>query len=192
MRLCAQLVSEAAQRPTTSPVEPATTAGLDRHATMPTSAYSLLGVKPTATSDEIRNAYKEKAMLNHPDRGGSAAIWAELQKAYDTLSDPQRRSAYDKNMSVSGSAEKQFAEGFAGQEAKKPAMSISKQVGEFKGERIYMYTLIVDPDGLKTKPILLFLHGYAASAVLYYNMYKDLSEQFTIIAVDQIGMGASS
>ena len=56
-----------------------------------------------------------------------------------------------------------------------------------------MFTLIVDPDGLKSnKPILLFLHGYAASAVLYYNMYKDLSEKFTIIGVDHIGMGASS
>ena len=54
------------------------------------------------------------------------------------------------------------------------------------------YTLIVDPEGLKTKPLLVFLHGYAASAVLYYNMYKRLSEKFTIIGVDHVGMGASS
>ena len=50
---------------------------------MDRSAYSLLGVKPTSSSDEIRNAYKEKAMVNHPDRGGDPAVWGELQKAYD-------------------------------------------------------------------------------------------------------------
>lgn len=66
------------------------------------------------------------------------------------------------------------------------------KVGEHAGKRIDMFTLIIDPDGLKTKPLLVFLHGYAASAVLYYNMYKSLSEKFTIIGVDHIGMGASS
>ena len=66
------------------------------------------------------------------------------------------------------------------------------KVGEYKNKRVDMYTLIVDPEGLKTKPLLVFLHGYAASAVLYYNMYKRLSEKFTIIGVDHVGMGASS
>ena len=66
------------------------------------------------------------------------------------------------------------------------------KVGEHAGKRIDMYTLIIDPENLKTKPLLVFLHGYAASAVLYYNMYKSLSEKFTVIGVDHIGMGASS
>ena len=92
------------------------------------SAYSLLGVSRTASSEEIRNAYKEKAMLNHPDRGGDPVIWGELQKAYDILSDPQRRQAYDKSRVVEGSAEKQYAEGFAASEQTRKGMSISKQV----------------------------------------------------------------
>lgn len=66
------------------------------------------------------------------------------------------------------------------------------KVGEYQRERVDMFTLIIDPDGLKTKPLLVFMHGYAASAVLYYNIYKKLSEKFTIIGVDHIGMGASS
>ena len=45
---------------------------------------------------------------------------------------------------------------------------------------------------MHTKPILLFFHGYAASAALYYNLYKDLSEKFCIIGIDHVGMGASS
>lgn len=66
------------------------------------------------------------------------------------------------------------------------------KVGEYNNQRVDMFTLIIDPDGLKTKPLLVFLHGYAASAVLYYNIYKDLADKFTIIGVDHIGMGASS
>ena len=97
---------------------------------MDRSAYSLLGVKPTSSSDEIRNAYKEKAMVNHPDRGGDPAVWGELQKAYDVLSDPQRRAAYDKSRVMDqGSAEKQYAEGFASGEKKLSSkMSITSEI----------------------------------------------------------------
>ena len=66
------------------------------------------------------------------------------------------------------------------------------KVGEYNNQRVDMFTLIVDPEGLKTKPLLVFLHGYAASAALYYHIYKSLSEKFTVIGVDHVGMGASS
>ena len=76
--------------------------------------FALLGVARTASPEEIRNAYKEKAMLHHPDRGGAAAIWSSMQKAYDTLSDPQRRAAYERSQSSeSTNAAKQFGEAFA-------------------------------------------------------------------------------
>ena len=98
------------------------------------SAYALLGVGRTASNEEIRNAYKEKAMLNHPDRGGDPIIWQELQKAYDILSDPLRRNAYDKSRVMEGSAEKQYAEGFAASEQTRKGMSISKQMEESRLE----------------------------------------------------------
>lgn len=66
------------------------------------------------------------------------------------------------------------------------------KVDEFEKERVDMFTLFVDPSTLDKKPILIFLHGYCASSVLYYNMFKDLSEHFSIICVDQVGFGASS
>ena len=100
------------------------------------SAYDLLGVPRSASDADIRNAYKNKAMMNHPDRGGSAAVWAELQKAYDVLSDPQRRAQYDASKVIEGSAEKQFAAGFVagadGKAATGKSMDIGKQVAENK------------------------------------------------------------
>ena len=59
------------------------------------SAYELLGVPRNATEAEIRIAFKDKAMVNHPDRGGDPEAWADLQKAYDVLADPKRRAQYD-------------------------------------------------------------------------------------------------
>lgn len=55
-----------------------------------------------------------------------------------------------------------------------------------------MLTIAFDLKNIRTKPVLLFLHGYAASASLYYQMYKRLMEYFTIICIDHLGMGASS
>jgi trans-2-enoyl-CoA reductase len=94
-------------------------------------AYALIGVPKTASTAQIRDAYKEKAMMNHPDRGGDVAMWGQLQKAYDILSDPARRAEYDSKGSVrDGSSEKKFAEGFVGTGAGGKKMSIVNQLDE--------------------------------------------------------------
>lgn len=57
--------------------------------------YQTLGVERNATADEIKRAYRKLAGQHHPDRGGDTQKFQEIQVAYDTLSDPQRRAAYD-------------------------------------------------------------------------------------------------
>lgn len=57
--------------------------------------YSILGVSKTATQDEIKRAYRKLAGQHHPDKGGSKEKFQEIQSAYDTLSDVQRRQHYD-------------------------------------------------------------------------------------------------
>jgi DnaJ-like protein len=57
--------------------------------------YELLGVDPTASTGEIRTAYRALAKVMHPDAGGTAGTFRLLREAYETLSDPQRRADYD-------------------------------------------------------------------------------------------------
>jgi DnaJ-class molecular chaperone len=58
--------------------------------------YSILGVEKTASPEEIKKSYRTLAMRHHPDRnGGDDTIFKEIQTAYNTLSDPQKKAQYD-------------------------------------------------------------------------------------------------
>lgn len=57
--------------------------------------YDILGVARNASADEIKKAFKKKAMQYHPDKGGDDAKFKEVNEAYQSLSDPQKRQMYD-------------------------------------------------------------------------------------------------
>ncbi|MDP2111744.1 MAG: DnaJ domain-containing protein [Thiobacillus sp.] len=60
--------------------------------------YEVLGVSPIATADSIKAAYRKKAAQYHPDKNQSPDAptrFREVQEAYEVLSDPERRKAYD-------------------------------------------------------------------------------------------------
>jgi len=60
--------------------------------------YEALGVKPTATLDEIKKAYRKLAHQYHPDVSKDPQgeeKFKEIAEAYNTLKDPEKRAAYD-------------------------------------------------------------------------------------------------
>ena len=62
--------------------------------------YEIPGVEKGADEAKIKKAYKRLAMKYHPDRNkddkaGAEKKFKEVRKAYDVISDPQKRSAYD-------------------------------------------------------------------------------------------------
>jgi len=70
--------------------------------------YSALGISKTATQQEIKQAYRKLASKHHPDRGGDTQKFQEIEEAYRTHSDEQKRQQYDNPNPFGGQ------QGFAG------------------------------------------------------------------------------
>ena len=61
--------------------------------------YDVLGVSAQASEEDIRKAFRQKAMEFHPDRNKSSDAsdrFKEVNEAYQVLSDPERRRQYDR------------------------------------------------------------------------------------------------
>ena len=85
--------------------------------------YAVLGVPRNATQDQIKKAYRDLARKHHPDmnRGDkkSEEKFKEIQHAYETLSDPEKKKTYDmfgtsgfSGQTTGGGSYRQYSRGF--------------------------------------------------------------------------------
>lgn len=73
--------------------------------------YNILGVSKSATADEIKTAFRKKAHEHHPDKGGDAEKFKEINEAYQVLGNTEKRQRYDQF----GSSAFNGGQGFGGQ-----------------------------------------------------------------------------
>ena len=66
--------------------------------------YQILGISKNSTPAEIRRAYRKLAVIYHPDKNPdpkAESFFKEINRAYEVLSDPDKRRAYDLRFSTS-------------------------------------------------------------------------------------------
>jgi molecular chaperone DnaJ len=78
--------------------------------------YEILGVSKSASPDEIKKAFRRAAIEHHPDKGGDAEKFKEINEAYEILKDTDKRQRYDQfgHAGVGGNGANGGFEGFGG------------------------------------------------------------------------------
>lgn len=110
------------------------------------SLYDDLGVSEDASEEQIKKAFKDGAKKHHPDVGGDEAKFKALAKAYDILSDEQKRERYDKTGEESN-AKKQTPE----EKAKVLAIQIFMNVlDRVETDNVFLF---VDPSSAVLKEL---------------------------------------
>ena len=66
--------------------------------------YEVLGVPSTASTDDLRRAYRRLARETHPDLGGTAAAFRDLQRAWQLVGTPEARAEYDRGAGARASS----------------------------------------------------------------------------------------
>lgn len=60
--------------------------------------YDLLGIARGASQNQLKKAYHKLALVHHPDKGGDKGMFTQISNAFETLSDPKKRSTYDSQL----------------------------------------------------------------------------------------------
>ena len=88
--------------------------------------YKELGVPRNALKSEIKSAYRLLAKKYHPDTGGSNEKFLTIQLAWETLSDPQKKIIYDKNLLFQENSENNRHENWSAEIKNKSNYSTNK------------------------------------------------------------------
>lgn len=162
--------------------------------------YEILGVSKNATLKEIKDAYRKKAMENHPDNKKDEdkeklhAMMCLINQAYATLRNPELRAIYDE--SIIDKEEK---------EEESPSASSSKTKTRYPKSEVYEYYNSVDYDEEMQREfidwITYFSEEYTDLVIKYifskelnsYNILDTLYETFgNIIDYEQINVKSVS
>ncbi len=110
--------------------------------------YDILGVAKTATTDQIKSAYRKLAKKHHPDlnpgRKDAEQKFKEVVNAHDLLTDPVKRARYDRGEIDEMGNERAFSRGFGGSGGGYPFGSGGRG-GTWRGSAAYEGRAAEDP-----------------------------------------------
>ncbi|EGF75759.1 chaperone protein DnaJ [Cutibacterium acnes HL099PA1] len=75
------------------------------------SLYEVLGIPPQASPTQIKEAWRTTAKATHPDAGGTNEAFTTAQHAWEVLSDPEQRAAYDAALSGEDASDQEALDG---------------------------------------------------------------------------------
>jgi hypothetical protein len=121
--------------------------------------YKLLGLMPSASTQQIRRAYRELSKLYHPDTttlppAVAVEKFRQLNEAYATLSSPEQRRAYD------------LKHGYARVSVIQPPADLNRPVSESRRQRSTAYLDPVDRQLSAGELFALFILGVTFVACL--------------------------
>ncbi|TMW65269.1 hypothetical protein Poli38472_007911 [Pythium oligandrum] len=105
--------------------------------------YDLLGIEADATPEQIKKAYRKKALQLHPDKRGNTKEaqdeFTRMKQAYDVLADPQKREVYDQ----AGEDGVKLMENYGNMGPEEMAAAMFSSLGAFgpKGKAILMLVI---------------------------------------------------
>lgn len=99
--------------------------------------YDILDVKETATTKEVKKAYRELVKKHHPDRGGDPEHFELISHAFNILKNEQERAKYDKEMELSNKASKNFVDLKFGAKDYFEKMKQEPQITDEEKERMF-------------------------------------------------------
>lgn len=110
------------------------------------SAYEVLGVAPDATDDELRRAFRTKLRETHPDTGGNAAVFVQVQRAWELVGTPDARAAYDRGRGGASTVQQPEGdptEGWRTQRARPDTRPRARSAGQPGGWRRERYLTLI-------------------------------------------------
>jgi len=152
------------------------------------SAYEVLDVAAHVSDDELRRAYRLQLRRTHPDTGGDATVFIQVQRAWELVGTPELRAAYDRGHGFSD--DEVPWDGWRAPAARTDTRPRAKAYGEAGASRRRHYvakvhawagSVVADPyDPAFVRTIPRELRRILANA---------LAEEHTARAVADLGMG---
>lgn len=145
--------------------------------------YEVLSISRTATSEEIKRAFRRTALQVHPDRNinpGAAERFKQINAIYQTLSDPQKRTEYDRSLrNTSGSSEQSRQAGGGSNTQRSRAGTANRDKNRQRGSTPVTY-------GMRRMAAALVLEGHEPDEIVERLVGLGVSESNAQMLVEDV------